>query len=551
MKTRGKLIKALTALLCVLPIMLGVLGISESASAAGATVDVTLHKKKMDEFPTKEIQNTGEEMSEFDHYKGLSGVEFTAWDITTDFYKKLDIELAKLPGNYSDEAYDAAVKKVKQEFKLVDAKDAVSKGTQTTDTEGLATFMDLEERDAGGIYKVYLFDEAEKEGVTAGAYPLILILPALKEDGTPIRDIHLYPKNKVKPDDIDKEIVDENGKPITTPTEGRYDYEVGKKIYYRATFTIPSQIGDELIGEDGSKQTRYSKLNFTDAVDKTGVKFEGISKITADDQEIDLTEFQKHGTITLKNTDSNYDKDQFAGFEIVMNLNNATNKKDDTNYQISRATADYLKDYAGQKLAIYYVVSLTDDTPVDESVENSFTVDLNHDNSQEDEVQTVVDPPVVTTGGRKFIKVDSKEPDQGLAGAGFVVIKTEGSEEYFLKVEANTRTWVKVVGDDYTDAKLFTSKNDGTFEVTGLAYGDYSLREINAPNGYSKLEDDFDFTISKDSYTDDAAQLKIANVTKGGFLPSTGGTGIIAFLIVGIGLMTYAYIRYRKLNQGV
>ncbi|MDU6524868.1 MAG: prealbumin-like fold domain-containing protein, partial [Enterococcus sp.] len=94
-------------------------------------------------------------------------------------------------------------------------------------------------------------------------------------------------------------------------------------------------------------------------------------------------------------------------------------------------------------------------------------------------------------------------------------------------------------------------KDDGTFEVTGLTYGDYSLREITAPNGYSKLEDDFDFTISKDSYTNEAAQLKIFNVTKGGFLPSTGGTGIIAFVILGMGLMTYAYIRYRKLNQGV
>ncbi len=105
MKKRGKLVKTLTALLCVLPIMFGVFGISEAASAAGATVDVTLHKKKMDEFPTKEIQNTGEEMSEFDQYKALLGVEFTAWDITTDFYKKLDVELAKLPENYSDAEY--------------------------------------------------------------------------------------------------------------------------------------------------------------------------------------------------------------------------------------------------------------------------------------------------------------------------------------------------------------------------------------------------------------------------------------------------------------
>ncbi|MCQ4674234.1 MULTISPECIES: LPXTG cell wall anchor domain-containing protein [Enterococcus] len=43
--------------------------------------------------------------------------------------------------------------------------------------------------------------------------------------------------------------------------------------------------------------------------------------------------------------------------------------------------------------------------------------------------------------------------------------------------------------------------------------------------------------------------MKIPNVSQGGFLPSTGGQGIIAFLVIGLGLMLFAIIKYRKVRE--
>ena len=61
MKNKKKWVALLTTLLCLIPLLAGVLGGGDSAYAADS-VDVTIHKKKMDEFPNSSIENTGEEM---------------------------------------------------------------------------------------------------------------------------------------------------------------------------------------------------------------------------------------------------------------------------------------------------------------------------------------------------------------------------------------------------------------------------------------------------------------------------------------------------------
>ena len=73
------------------------------------------------------------------------------------------------------------------------------------------------------------------------------------------------------------------------------------------------------------------------------------------------------------------------------------------------------------------------------------------------------------------------------------------------------------------------------------------MREIKAPNGFQKLTDDVDFTVDKGSYNN-ATELQIANTSKGGTLPSTGGMGIIAFIVIGLGLMAAAIVRYRRVQ---
>ena len=110
MKARGKVISLVTAILCLVPMFVGALGFGDQASAAIETINVTLHKRKMDDFPIGGIQNDGKEMAdEFDKYEPLEGVTFSAYDITDDFYTALDKELK---GDEDPTAYKAVVKKV-------------------------------------------------------------------------------------------------------------------------------------------------------------------------------------------------------------------------------------------------------------------------------------------------------------------------------------------------------------------------------------------------------------------------------------------------------
>ena len=246
MKHKVKWTGLLTAIICLVPLLTGVFGLSENAKAAGETVSVTLHKKKMDEFPNTAIANTGKEMNEFDHYQGLQGVTFTAWDVTEDFYSKLG-----LTGSETDAVAKTKTEALMQTF-VLDKGNATNVVSDVTDANGNVTFPTLEKRTAGGIYKVYYFEETLPAGYTTYSNPIILVLPAM-DGANELSTIHLYPKNKIddkeKPEKI---LVDEAGKALEGVPAGEtfYAFEVGKRINYKASFTFPSQIG-EILTEAG------------------------------------------------------------------------------------------------------------------------------------------------------------------------------------------------------------------------------------------------------------------------------------------------------------
>lgn len=295
---------------------------------------------------------------------------------------------------------------------------------------------------------------------------------------------------------------------------------------------MPSQIGELL----ANGTPRYSKLEFNDAVDQTGVKFEGIDQILMNGTAINVNDFTSAPNATTTYTNDGTDFSGYAGFNISMNLTGANGP----------TTAQYLSQYAGQTIEIFYTVSFTDETPVDLDINNEFSVTMNHDGGQDDKKTNEPIDPIIT-GGKKFFKHEDGETN-GLAGAEFVVIREINGVEHYLTESANTKTWTQVAAnEDYANATKFISDANGAFEVTGLEYADYMLREVKAPNGFQKLTDDVDFEIDKDSYNN-ATALPIANSSKGGTLPSTGGMGIIAFIVIGLGLMAAAIIRYRRVQ---
>ncbi|MDU4209630.1 MAG: pilin N-terminal domain-containing protein [Finegoldia magna] len=110
---------------------------------------------------------------------------------------------------------------------------------------------------------------------------------------------------------------------------------------------------------------------------------------------------------------------------------------------------------------------------------------------------------------------------------------------------------------DQAQATIFTSNDQGQFEVKGIEYGNYRAVETKAPAGFALPTDggNFTFEVKKGSYTangdidyvakstkKDAMQIKNNDVT----IPQTGGIGTIIFTAIGLAIMASAIIAIKK-----
>ena len=119
--------------------------------------------------------------------------------------------------------------------------------------------------------------------------------------------------------------------------------------------------------------------------------------------------------------------------------------------------------------------------------------------------------------------------------------------------------WANTEGEAFK----FTSDQEGKFEVTGLAKGTYTLREVKAPAGYAlpSNQDVDTFDVADGTYTSHANGVKYEgteNVADGTgeeaqrinnkkvSIPQTGGMGTVLFTIVGISLMAGAVVAMKR-----
>ncbi|NCB80313.1 MAG: isopeptide-forming domain-containing fimbrial protein [Bacilli bacterium] len=489
-------------------------------------VSITLHKVK--DYKNGDIINTGSPLDLLDP-EFLPGITFKVYDVTKEYYAAYDASVA---GNSVKVAIEAAVNKVKGEPGVAPSgKTAV--GTQTTAGDGSATFsLNAKSGTTTGTTPVprdavYLFVEQASDDVETTADNiadnLVVSLPIYKQgtDGTVLKDIHLYPKNITKEIPFTKEITNtKNGEP-------QRDFSIGQTIDYKLTATIPANIAETNL-VNGESQNVYNFFKFVDTFQTSQLTFINANhSVTVSDGTTGTT----LTTLTSADYTVKVEKDTpVAGTTTVTTA-------------LTEVGIKNLAAYANKEISFDYQMKINSLDDIDTDIENTAKATFGHDGDNGWEKVTEPDSETVITGGYKFVKVDVNNKAKTLAGAEFVVRKDTTDTAKYFKATAEGGQWV----DKYEDATKYTTDTDGIVDVKGLEYGTYQLQEITAPTGYALPKDlaaYTQFVVTKDSYTTTStAPIKIVNTPKG-FLPSTGGAGIILFVALGAAMVGLAGVYF-------
>ena len=488
-------------ILLVLPLLLSaVLGVANVSADSTDTVNVTLHKRVFDEgqVPANKT-NTGDVDSSFGGTP-LAGVTFTAYDVT-DHYLAL-----RKGGQTAEEATQAV------------QKDAVDKAPSyanqvgqdvTKGADGTVTFSNLASKD-GDKDKVYLFVETNSPtDITQKADPIVLALPIYKtgSDSEINTNIHVYPKNE-KSTAITKDLNDKSktALEVTLGDSKVYNATFGQTFGYQLQIAVPWNIADKL----AFNVVDTPNLGIDD--DASTVQVAGLTKCT--DYKVEASAANDQNG---------------KGFKITFDTSTAA-----------------VKAAAGKKLTITYDATLTNAAVPDKALNNTATLNIDNGTGV---TSTPTQGPEIYTGGINFVKKD-KQSLKTLAKAEFQLVKLNANGDkvaYATQASDGSYNW----GTTADGATTYTSDSKGAISLKGLEYStklsdgqSYALVETKAPEGYALLTAPVKFTVTQGSFG--ASQL-ITNIKKG-ILPSTGGSGIYLFLIIGALMMGAAYL-WNKRNK--
>ncbi|WP_313167114.1 SpaH/EbpB family LPXTG-anchored major pilin [Streptococcus parasuis] len=500
-------------------------------SAEETPATVTIHKLQGKTGP---IVNTGNELSGYIATDFLDGITYNVYNVTAAYHTKYNEVYTPKTAQDADNRAREYVQGTAGHAPTVSGATLV--GTKITTGGGAATFTLPKTYD--GKNAVYVFVEQPKTGITAAEKNLVLSFPVyeLNSDSSytdkELTEIHLYPKNTTETIAPVKEITTKKSDGAV-PVEHN-NYNVGQAIGFKLSTKIPANIG---IKEVDGRTPYYNTFGLIDTHDTT------------------LT-FDPKGTHKLKvpkvaDTDTDIVLEEITDYTIEVGKTAVEGKDKDTfKVKLTQEGINKLAEQGGKTLEFTYTMKLNNTAVMDSENVNQVTVEYGHktnDETSNDVVTTEGNKTKVYTGGYRFIKTDVST-NKPLADAEFVVRDADTTTAKYLKIDAGTKeiSWV----DTYDAATKFTTAGDGIVDIKGLTYGNYYLEETKAPTDYVKLPDRIGFTVAFNSYIDrktiTPAEVKehpVVNTPKG-FLPKTGGAGIILFVALGAAMVGLAGVYF-------
>lgn len=454
----------------------------------------------------------------------LPGVKFTYYKIEKKDKAKFD-ELMANPGKYKtaaqvDNKYPGLTKVT----------------TEATDSKGLVS-VELAEGYYWFVEDSYTPPQGSTSSISSSiALPFGLSLPytnpkdiTIGNDTYPagtsyLKTIYIYPKNVVGDEPEVEKDVKELGQKTAT-------YKVGDPHPWAINTTVPANIKD------------YKKFTLTDTIDSR-LDYVGNVKVA-------------YGTYAnmqaLKDATGNAVLE--AGTDYTLTEPDNTNRTLTvalTEAGIAKLGANY---DAAKKLYVYFETKINNTATMGKPIPNDTTLTFNNGQGGDKETKPK-NPPVVITGGRRFVKIDASNAEMKLPGAVFELLdnKIEGTD----KAIKWTQALLDANKDAIEDGKFATDANgtassdtnkpnvgdpirllsnaEGVFEIKGLALTyeytveyqkdnegkvvrplkiisvtedtskvvhEYKLKEIKAPENYALPSGDdaiFPFTVTYNSY---------------------------------------------------
>lgn len=500
------------------------LGALASQTPGGETptdIKVNVHKILM----SKADLDKHDETKEYRPDKGIANITEFFGDSATEIDGVYFVALDSKHANYDN--FESLTKE--EQKTVVDGVDAKMKG-ETKNGGKLALTLK-----SPGKYKIYEVKSlstyngatAEEKRMLAEkkAVPVILDLPnhARTEDGI-AKEIHVYPKNTDDKPSVDKKVV-KDGQDVK---EASFDKD--EEHTWAIEATIPTGFKD------------YEVFELTDKLEKA---------LTYKPGQTVSVKVKDNTTITLE---ENTDYTVTAPTETE----GGTLK-----VALTKAGITKLAAVEGSTLRVEFVTTINDNAVMSKDIPN--TVELKYGHNPDSTGTTKPgENPRVYTGGKKFVKIDSAKKDLKLEGAQFVIKDAKGK---YLVEKDGKYSWKDIASTKPadlakdTDLKVITSDKDGAFEIKGLEYvrpdgTKYFLQEIKAPEKYALLDEEIPFIVNDTSYYKDATAIELGTTAgdadpqevdnKKITIPKTGGMGTIAFIVVGLALMTGAFVAIRR-----